>query len=127
MDNHKPSQFLRYLRRLAPDDFFRSIWSGRLPPNVRAVLAGQPEGDVTAAARCANCIVEAALPGRHGSSLYVYPRRLIPRHKECVNYHFCAVNGTTIPTYRWLPLVFRAEEHARVEAGSYLCESQEAT
>jgi hypothetical protein len=33
-----------------------------------------------------------------------YPRRLIPRRKERVNYNLCADNGTTIPTYGWLSL-----------------------
>jgi hypothetical protein len=39
-----------------------------------------------------------------GSDLRVYPRRLIPRHRERVNYDFCAVNGTAIHTYGRLPL-----------------------
>jgi hypothetical protein len=44
MGDLKPSQFLRHLRSLAsdvPDDFLRSIWSSRQPPNVQAILAGQ--------------------------------------------------------------------------------------
>jgi hypothetical protein len=32
----------------------------------------------------------------------MYPRRLIPRCRECVNYDLRAANGTTNPTYRWL-------------------------
>jgi hypothetical protein len=60
MGDRKPSQFLRQLRSLIPDDFLHSIWSSRLPPNVRAILAVQPEGDLDAAARCANRIIEAA-------------------------------------------------------------------
>jgi hypothetical protein len=39
-----------------------------------------------------------------GSDLCVYPRRLIPQHRECVNYDLCAANGTSIHTYGWLPL-----------------------
>jgi hypothetical protein len=39
-----------------------------------------------------------------GSNLCMYPRRLIPRHREQVNYNLCAANGTTIHTYGWLPL-----------------------
>jgi hypothetical protein len=39
-----------------------------------------------------------------GSDLCVYPRRLVPRRKERVNYNLCAANGTTIHTYGWLPL-----------------------
>jgi hypothetical protein len=34
----------------------------------------------------------------------VYPRRLIPQHRERVNYNLCAANGTTIHTYGWLLL-----------------------
>jgi hypothetical protein len=63
MGDRKPSQFLRQLRRLVqdvPDDFLRSIWSSRLPPNVRAILAAQPDGDLDAAGPCADRIMEAA-------------------------------------------------------------------
>jgi hypothetical protein len=63
MGDRKPSQFLRHLRSLAPDaphDFLRSIWYSRLPSNVRAILAGHPEGDLNAAAHCADHIIEAA-------------------------------------------------------------------
>jgi hypothetical protein len=62
MGDSKPSQFLRYLRSLAPDapdDFLRSIWSSRLPSNVRAILTGQPEGDLSAAAHRADRIIKA--------------------------------------------------------------------
>jgi hypothetical protein len=226
--DRKPSQFLRHLRGLipdVPDDFLRSIWSSWLPSNVRTILAGQPKGDLDAASRCADRIIEvtpqpthasvaplpdssalhqriedlsrqvAALstelahlrpsskdlcpnnrkqhsgnrsPSREdaksicwyhhcygaraqkctqscsyrqqeklpqptstaahvcstttdrlfitdriskrqflihtGSDLYLYPRRLIPRRKEWFNYDLYAPNGTTIPTYGWLPL-----------------------
>jgi hypothetical protein len=63
MGDRKPSQFLRRLRSLAqdmPDDLLRIIWSSRLPTHIRAVLAGQPEGDSETAARCADRIMEAA-------------------------------------------------------------------
>jgi hypothetical protein len=43
-----------------PDDLLRNIWSSRLPFHLRAVLAGQPEGDLETAARCADRIIEAA-------------------------------------------------------------------
>jgi hypothetical protein len=39
-----------------------------------------------------------------GSDLSVYPRRLILRRKDRDNYDLSAANGTTIPTYGWLPL-----------------------
>jgi hypothetical protein len=63
MGDRKPSWFLRHLRSLVPDvsdNFLRNIWSSRLPPNVQAILAGQPEGDLDAATPCAGRIIEAA-------------------------------------------------------------------
>jgi hypothetical protein len=53
MGDCKLSQFLRHLRSFAPDvldDFLCSIWSGWLKPNIWAILAGQPEGDLDATA-----------------------------------------------------------------------------
>jgi hypothetical protein len=61
MGNHKPSQFLRHLRSLTPDipdDFLHSIWSCRLPVNIRAILASQLEDDLDTAARRADRIFE---------------------------------------------------------------------
>jgi hypothetical protein len=63
MGERKPSQFLRQFKILTPDvpgDFLRSMWCSRLPPDVRAILAGQPEGDLSAAGRCADRIIRAA-------------------------------------------------------------------
>jgi hypothetical protein len=63
MGDRKPSQFLRHLRSLVPDlpdDFLRSIWSSRLPPNIQAILTGQPEGSLDSAARCADRNSEVA-------------------------------------------------------------------
>jgi hypothetical protein len=34
----------------------------------------------------------------------VFRRKLIPQCRKRVNYDLCAANGSTIPTYRWLPL-----------------------
>jgi hypothetical protein len=39
-----------------------------------------------------------------GSDLCVFPRKLIPQRKSRVNYDLSVANGTTIPTYGWLPL-----------------------
>jgi hypothetical protein len=39
-----------------------------------------------------------------GSDLCVYPRKLTPQRRTSVNYDLRAANGTTISTYRWLPL-----------------------
>jgi hypothetical protein len=38
------------------------------------------------------------------SNLSVFLSKLIPQSRERVNYDLCAANGTTFPTYRWLPL-----------------------
>jgi hypothetical protein len=62
MGDRKPSQLLRHLTALAPDvpvDFLSSFWY-RLPRNVQAKLAGQPECELDAAVRCADRISEAA-------------------------------------------------------------------
>jgi hypothetical protein len=63
MGDRKPSQFLRHIRSLAPDvpdDFLRSVWCSRLPLNIQAILAGQHEGSLDAAALCADRISEVA-------------------------------------------------------------------
>jgi hypothetical protein len=60
MGDCKPSQFLRHLRSLAPDDFLSIIWSSRLPPTIKAHLTCQPECGLEAAARCADRITEVA-------------------------------------------------------------------
>jgi hypothetical protein len=63
MGDRTPSQFLRDLRNLVPDvpdDFLRNIWSSRLPPNIQAMLAFQPDASLDAAARCADIASEVA-------------------------------------------------------------------
>jgi hypothetical protein len=57
--DRKPSQFLRYLRGLAPDvsdNVIRSVWTSRLPRNIQSFLAGQNEDNLEAAALCADRI-----------------------------------------------------------------------
>jgi hypothetical protein len=44
-----------------------------------------------------------------GSDLCVSPRKLIPQLRSRVNYDLSAANGTTIPTYGWLPLSLNLE------------------
>ena len=36
-----------------------------------------------------------------GSNMCVYPRRLLPGHRERTDYNLYAANGTIIPTYGW--------------------------
>jgi hypothetical protein len=88
MGDRKTSQFLTHFRSLAPDvpdDFFHSIWSGRLRLNVRVILAGQLEDDLDPAARCADRIIEAALQAALPHSL--------------AGLHFC--NGFKNSPARW--------------------------
>ena len=65
MGDRKPSQFLRHLRGLAPDvpdDFLRTIWTSRLPPQVQAILAGQTEGSLDSTSHLADKICEVTIP-----------------------------------------------------------------
>lgn len=45
LGDRKPSQFLRHLQHLAgptiPEDFLRSLWTGRLPSNLQTIIASQ--------------------------------------------------------------------------------------
>ena len=61
MGDRKPSQFLRHLKGLAldvPDDFLRTIWASRLPPQVQAILAGQTDGSLDSGSHLADKICE---------------------------------------------------------------------
>ena len=61
MVERKPSLFLRHLKGIepdVPDDFLRTIWDSRLPPHVRAILAGQTEGSLDSASHLADRICE---------------------------------------------------------------------
>lgn len=65
MGDRKPSQFLRLIRDLAgpdiPDDFIRTIWVSRLPPNVQTVVASQYKQSLDDVADLADRIHELAL------------------------------------------------------------------
>ena len=64
MGDHKPSQFLRHLKSLAPDvpdDFLRIIWASLLPSHVQAILAGQTDDSLESASHLADRICEVAL------------------------------------------------------------------
>jgi hypothetical protein len=36
-----------------------------------------------------------------GSDLCIFPSKLLPGYRECMDYNMYAANSTTIPTYRW--------------------------
>lgn len=62
LGDRKPSQFLRHLRSLAgtevPDEFIRSLWAGRLPGHVQAIIATQAENKLDSVALLADKINE---------------------------------------------------------------------
>jgi hypothetical protein len=61
MGDRKPSQFVRHLKSLTsdvPDNFLRTIWASRLPPQIQAILAGQSEGSLDSASHLADKICE---------------------------------------------------------------------
>lgn len=64
LGDRKPSQFLRRLRDLAgpavPEDFLKSLWSGRLPTNLQTVLASQPDLSLDKLADLADTVNEIA-------------------------------------------------------------------
>jgi hypothetical protein len=65
MGDRKPSQFLRHLRGFAPDvpDYLLcTIWTNRLPTNIRTTLACHPEIELDAAALCVDRITETVPP-----------------------------------------------------------------
>lgn len=60
--DRKPSQFLRRLRDLGgkaiTDPLLRTLWTGRLPQHLQAILAAQPETSLDAAASLADRVLE---------------------------------------------------------------------
>jgi hypothetical protein len=63
MGDRTLSQFLRDLWNLVPDvpdDFLRNIWSSRLPGNIQAMRAFQPETSLDAADSCEDIASEVA-------------------------------------------------------------------
>lgn len=82
LGDRKPSQFLRHLRNLAgpqvPDDFLRTVWTSRLPPNVQTIVASQPKSDLDDVADLADRVnditpsvshVASVAPSAHTSTL----------------------------------------------------------
>ncbi|XP_070162446.1 uncharacterized protein [Polyergus mexicanus] len=65
--DRKPSQFLRHLRTLAannvPDSLLRTLWLGRLPPQMQMILATRAEDHLNDVAEQADRIHEMASRG----------------------------------------------------------------
>lgn len=70
--DRKPTEFLRHLKDLAgphiPEEFIRTIWTSRLPPNVQTVVAFQPQLDLDTLAGLADKVVDVAQPSFHVAS-----------------------------------------------------------
>lgn len=66
MGDSKPSQLLRRLRVLAglsvDDNLLRTLWTGRLPKNVQAILATQKQKPLDEVAELADAIMESIGP-----------------------------------------------------------------
>lgn len=66
MGDRKPSQFLRHLQGLAgtsvTEPVVRTLWLGRLPNHVQAILAAQKDLDLTKVADLADGIMDLAPP-----------------------------------------------------------------
>lgn len=73
LGDRKPSQFLRHLRSLAgpqvPDDFLRTVWTSRLPPNVQTIVASQPKSDLDDVADLADRVNDIAPSTSHVASI----------------------------------------------------------
>ncbi|XP_072945513.1 uncharacterized protein [Epargyreus clarus] len=64
--DRKPSQFLRHLQSLAgssmPDEFMRTLWSGRLPHYIQTLIASHPDMPLSKVADLADQILEIVPP-----------------------------------------------------------------
>lgn len=67
--DRKPSQFLRHLRGLAgtavPDELLKTIWLGRLPTSMQAILVTQTEAGLDKMAELADAVSDALPERRH--------------------------------------------------------------
>jgi hypothetical protein len=66
MGDRRPTQFLRHLRTLAgpsvPSEFFRTLWTNRLPPNIQAIITTQGQVALDDVAQLADKIAEVTPP-----------------------------------------------------------------
>lgn len=72
--DRKPSQYLRHLRSkvdvgTVPDNLLRTLWSSRLPPQVKAIIASQTDMSLDAVADLADKIADALIPAPMSASV----------------------------------------------------------
>lgn len=69
LGDRKPSQFLRHLRALAgeqiPEDFLKTVWSSRLPSNLKALIASQTKVSLDELAMSADQVYDIAPQSLH--------------------------------------------------------------
>ncbi|KAJ0183022.1 hypothetical protein K1T71_000998 [Dendrolimus kikuchii] len=62
LGDRKPSEFLRHLQKLAgptvPEDFMKTLWTGRLPTHIQTAVASQRKLSLTESAELADCIYD---------------------------------------------------------------------
>ncbi|XP_048001930.1 uncharacterized protein LOC125238613 [Leguminivora glycinivorella] len=85
--DRKPTEFLRHLTDLAgpniPQEFIRTIWTSRLPPNVQTVVAFQPTLDLDTLAGLADKVVDVAQPSyRVASTSAIAPGTALEQRVE---------------------------------------------
>lgn len=101
--DRKPSQYLRHLRSKVdvgtiPDNLLRTLWSSRLPQQVKAVIASQNEMSLDAVADLADRVFDAIMPTTQVSAVD------LPRGVAAVN-----------------PTVTRADYDALAAKVDFLC------
>lgn len=66
LGDRKPSQFLRHLQNLAgenlPNEFLKTIWTGRMPQNIQTVIASQPRATLEDLADLADRVFDITSP-----------------------------------------------------------------
>ena len=72
LGDRKPSQFLRHLQHLTgpkvPEEFLRTIWSSRLPANIKSIIASQVSARLEELADLADRIHDVMPTSRHVAS-----------------------------------------------------------
>ncbi|XP_036146335.1 uncharacterized protein LOC118646789 [Monomorium pharaonis] len=78
--DRKPSQFLRHLQSLAknamPEELLRTLWMGRLPAQLQAILATRTADDLEKVAAQADRVFE--ITGRSGAVASIQPATATP-------------------------------------------------
>ncbi|CAF4890899.1 unnamed protein product [Pieris macdunnoughi] len=81
--DRRPSAFLRQLQHLAgpsiPDDFIKTVWTRRLPGNIKIVVASQPESSLSALADLADNVQDLVPPAPQVAATGAVPNSMIEK------------------------------------------------